>query len=188
MRGATMAEITIRISDRALRITGFCIGGAILVCALLYLWSSGVFVPKYQLRIYVQDVSGLGVGAPVRLDGVEVGAVSAIKPAGESASHERRIELVLKIDKRYRDAIRIDSTATLITGGLLGNRYVSISHGFSGTAISPGGEIPSVPTQELTLKDFVGSLAKMVNCLQVEKDSTENKTQVLPEPHPKIKR
>lgn len=183
-----MAEITIRISDRALRIMGICLGGIILVTVFLNLWSSGVFVPKYRLRVYVPDVEGLGVNAQVRLDGVDVGSVHAIELARESASPGRRIELVLRVEKRYQDAIRSDSTATVMTEGLLGNRYVSIHRGFQGSMINSDGEIRFIPTKELRFNDLVGTVEKTVNCLQVEKDSAENKAQVPPDTHSKIRR
>src|SRR5207244_13463094 len=118
-------------------------GWCVLVCVLYYLWSSGFFIPKYQLSVYVPEASGLTVHAPVRLDGIQVGSVSAIKLAGESATAERRIELVLHVEKRDSDAIRSDSEATLTSDGLLGNRYVNVSRGFKGTVIKPGGEIPT---------------------------------------------
>jgi phospholipid/cholesterol/gamma-HCH transport system substrate-binding protein len=132
-----MAEITIRISDRVLRIAGIFLGGISIACVFLFLSSSGLFVPKYQLQVYAAEVQGLSVGSPVLLDGVQVGAVNAITLAQVSASPERRIQLVLRIEKRYQEAIRTDSTATVMTEGLLGNRYVSIQRGFRGKAISP---------------------------------------------------
>lgn len=171
-----MAEITIRVSDKALRITGIFLGGIVLVGVLFYLWSSGVFVPKYRLRVYVPEASGLGVNCPVSLDGIDVGSVHAVKIARESASPERRIELVLRVEKRYQDAIRSDSVASMVTEGLLGNRYLNISRGFKGNMISPDGEIPFVPIREF--KDVFGSVDRIINCFQLERNSTENKTHV----------
>ncbi len=169
-----MAEITIRISDKALKIAGVVLGGICLAWVVLYLWSSGFFLPKYRLRMYVSEAASLAVGAPVRLDGIEVGNVDAINLGGASAP-ERRIELVLRIEKRYQDKIRTDSTATLITEGLLGTRYVSIHRGFSGSPIPPGGEIAAAQTRELTLKDFIDSLDKIGECLAEEKHRAKDK-------------
>jgi ABC-type transporter Mla subunit MlaD len=183
-----MAAVTIRISDRALRIAGVLFGAAFLVCVVYYLWSSGLFVPKYQLSVYVPDASGLALHAPVQLDGIRVGSVSAIKLAGESASPERRIELVLQVEKSDRDAIRSDSDATLMSEGLLGNRYVSISRGFKGAVIKPGGEIPSKPSLMLTLKDSMHFFDKIPDCLQQGKNPADNKPQVPSEPTPKSQR
>jgi len=74
--------------------------------------------------------------------------------------------LVLQVEKRDREAIRSDSNASLTTEGLLGNRYVSISRGFKGTVIQPGGEIPSKPSLLLTLKDSMHFFDKTLDCLQ----------------------
>jgi phospholipid/cholesterol/gamma-HCH transport system substrate-binding protein len=164
-----MAEITIRISDKALKIAGIVLGGICLAWVVLYLWSSGFFVPKYRLRMYISEAAELAVGARVRLDGIDVGSVEGINLAGAPATPERRIELVLRIEKRHQDKIRTDSTATLITEGLLGNRYVNILRGFSGSPIPPGGEIAATQTQHVTLKDFIDSLTKRVECLTTKK-------------------
>ncbi len=180
-----MAEVTIRVSDKALRIAGALLGGTFLVCIFYYLWSSGLLIPKYQLSLYVPDASGLTVHAPVRLDGIQVGSVSAIKLAGESASPQRRIELVLQVERRDQDAIRSDSNASLTTEGLLGNRYVSISRGFKGTVIQPGGEIPSKPSLLLTLKDSMHFFDKTLDCLQQGKNAVDDKAQAPIEPTPK---
>ena len=180
-----MAEVTIRISDRTLRVARILFGGALLVGAFYYLWSSGFFIPKYQLSVYVPDASGLTVHAPVRLDGIQVGSVSAIKLAGASASPQRRIELVLQVEKRDQDAIRSDSNASLTTEGILGNRYVNISRGFKGTVIKPGGEIPSKPSLLVTLKDSMHFFDKTLDCLQQGKNAVDNNTQVPADPAPK---
>ena len=179
-----MAEITIRISDKVLKIAGIVLGGISLVWLGLYLWSSGFFLPKYRLRMHVSEAAGLAVGAPVRLDGIDVGTVDAINLAGASATPERRIELVLRIEKRHQDKIRTDSTATLITEGLLGSRYVSIHRGFSGSPIPPGGEIAAAQTEQVTLKDFIDSLAKRVECLAGKKKEQETRFEVTEEDRP----
>ena|ERR1700739_1202826 len=183
-----MAEVTIRISDRSLKVAGILFAGVLLVGVFCYLWSSGIFIPKYQLSVYVADASGLTARAPVRMDGIQVGSVSAIRLAGASASPQRRIELVLQVDKRDQDAIRSDSTAWLTTEGILGNRYVSISRGFKGTAIKPGGEIPSKPSLLVTLKDSMHFFDKTLDCLQQEKNSVDDNTQgsngAVPKSHP----
>jgi len=180
-----MAEVTIRISDRSLRVARILFAGALLVGVFYYLWSSGIFIPKYQLSLYVPDAAGLAVHAPVRLDGIQVGSLSAIKLAGASASPQRRIELVLQVYKRDQDAIRSDSNASLTTEGFLGNRYVSISRGFKGTVIAPGGEIPSKPSLLVTLKDSMHFFDKTLDCLQQEKNSVDNNTPGSTGPAPK---
>src|SRR6202050_2765996 len=104
-----MAEITIRVSRSALRVAGLLVAGIVLALVFFSLWSWGVFVPKYQLRVYVPEMTGLDAHTQVRLDGILVGSVSAIKLASESTTPERSVELVLDVDGRYQNAIRSDS-------------------------------------------------------------------------------
>src|SRR5258708_12779921 len=183
-----MAEPTIRISDKALRMAGVLAGGVFLVGVFYYLWSSGFFITKYQLSVYVAEAAGLTVHAPVQVDGVPVGSVSAIKLAKESATPERRIELVLHVEKRDSDAIRSDSEATLTSEGLLGNRYVNISRGFKGRVIQPGEEIPTKPSRLLTLKHSINFFQKTVDCFHQAKTPPHNKAQTPTEPAPKSPR
>jgi len=172
-----MAEITIRISDKALKIAGLVLGGIVLAWLVSYSLSSGLFRPKYRLRMYVSEAAGLAVRAPVRLDGIDVGTVDAINPAGTSASSERRIEIVLRIEKRYENNILSDSTASFVTEGLLGNRYVSIQRGFLGRPIPPSGEIAAVPTKTVTIGEVMDSLARIADCLKREDSKAEVKVQ-----------
>jgi ABC-type transporter Mla subunit MlaD len=173
-----MAEITIRVSDRALRTTVIVVGGIVLASVFLYLWSSGAFVPKYRLRVYLPELSGMGVHTQVRLDGVLVGSVTAVKLAGESATPERRVELVLRVDKRYEDAIRSDAVASTAADGILGASYVSIRRGFNGSVISADGELQFVSAPEISFKEVLKAVEKTVDCSQTDKNSTENKTQL----------
>jgi ABC-type transporter Mla subunit MlaD len=112
-----VAEITIRISDRLLKVGIALLAGIFTVCALTHLWSSGFFRPKYQLKLYVEEATSLAIGAPVQVDSLDVGTVLAKNLAGESATPQRRIELVLRVEKRDQQMIRSDSTATLATDG-----------------------------------------------------------------------
>lgn len=170
-----MAEITIRISDKTLKIAAIGLGILCLAWVVLHFWSSGFFFPKYRLRMYVSEAAGLAVGAAVRLDGMRVGAVDAINLAGVQAAPDQRIEVILRIEKRYRDQIRTDSTATLLSEGLLGARYVSIQRGFKGSPIPASGEIAAVQTRELSMKDFIDLLAKWNNCPAEEKHRVKDK-------------
>jgi len=88
----------------------------------------------------------LTTGAPVRVDGVEVGNVEKITivphNSGKPADKNKNIEVVMRIDQQYQKYILTDSVATLVTEGLLGNRYVNITRGITGVEVQPGKEIP----------------------------------------------
>lgn len=174
-----MAEITIRVSDRLLKVGIALLAGIFTVCGLTYLWSSGFFRPKYQLKLYVKEATSLAIGAPVQVDSLDVGTVQAKNLAGESATPQRRIELVLRVEKRDQQMIRSDSTATLATDGLLGKRFVKIERGFSGTPLNDGDEIPAAPTIPKTVAGFLNSISKMADCFK-EPNNQINDTGHLP--------
>jgi hypothetical protein len=53
-----------------------------------------------------------------------------VELAPNAADSNRRIEVVLRIDKRFQNLIREDSSTTLTTESLLGGRVVNIRRGF----------------------------------------------------------
>ena len=168
-----MADITIRISDRALKAAGALLGAVLLWWGYSHLLASGVLRPKYQIQMFVPESAAVQVGAPVRLDGLTVGKVSVVSLVGDSADPNRRIEVALRIEKRFEDLIRTDSAASLLPEGLLGVRYVNIHRGFSGSPIPPGGEIRVVPVKEMSFTDFIGVIGKAANCHNEEKDPAQ---------------
>ena len=99
----------------------------ILAVGIIYVTGAGTLGPKYTVRTYLPEVEGLQVGAPVSLDGIEIGNVEAINLNPGATHPEQNIEVVMRIDRHYEQWIRTDSTASLVTQGLLGNRYVTIS-------------------------------------------------------------
>src|SRR5271170_6943179 len=111
-----------------LRVGVFVLFGlAVMAAAIFYVTGGGTFGPKYRLTAYLPEVEGLKVGAPVALSGFEIGTVETIKLNPKPSDRLHNIEVNMRIDKRYQDSVRTDSTASLVTQGLLGDRYVTIT-------------------------------------------------------------
>ncbi len=145
------------------------VGLFILAAGIFYVTGpEGIFGVKYRLRTYLPEVSGLAHGAPVRLDGVDVGNVEVIRMVPRTQGHtvekNRNIEVVMRIDRDYQDDILTDSTASLVTEGLLGNRYVNISRGFTGVALKEEQEVKGV--EEKAIKEVVERSADVLGNLQ----------------------
>src|SRR3984893_18505565 len=140
---------------------------ALLVVVIFYVTGPSALGPKYRLHAFLPEADGLTVGAPVRLDGVEVGNVEKIVVAqpkpGEQPSRDRNIRVDMRIQKEYQDYIRTDSSAGLITEGLLGNRYVEIDRGFVGRKLDNDEEIPG--REEKALKAVVERSADLMTNL-----------------------
>ena len=151
-----------------LRVGLFVLAGAVLLAVVIFYVTGGSgFGPKYRLRAYLPEVAGLTIGAPVRVDGVDVGNVEKIEIAvpkpGEAASKERNIEIDMRIQKSFQSYVRSDSSAGLITEGLLGNRYVDIERGYAGRVLDNNEEIPG--REEKELKEVVARSADLMDSL-----------------------
>jgi phospholipid/cholesterol/gamma-HCH transport system substrate-binding protein len=144
------------------------VGLSVLAAGIFYVTGAGTIGPKYRLITYLPEVSGLASGAPVRLDGVEVGNVESIKLAprtpGKPRGKNKNIEIVMRVGKHYENDILTDSAASLVTEGLLGNRYVNISLGVTGVPLRDGQEVPG--SEEKAMKEVVERSADVLANLQ----------------------
>jgi phospholipid/cholesterol/gamma-HCH transport system substrate-binding protein len=133
------------------------VGLLILAVGIFYVTGAGFLGPKYRLKTFLPEVSGLSTGAPVRLDGVDIGNVEAIKLVprvpGKAPDRMHNIEVDIRIDRKFQSDVLTDSTASLITEGLLGNRYVTIQRGYTGVPLKEGQAIPG--TEEKAIKEVV---------------------------------
>jgi ABC-type transporter Mla subunit MlaD len=170
-----MAEITIRIPDKAIKIAAVVVGAVILAMFAGRLWSSGVFRPHYELQVFIPKVDGPLVGSQVRLNGLPVGKVSKVQFEDYPADPDRNIRVTLRIEKQYQSAIRTEATARLERIGLGGQRFVNIQAAREGQPIASGGEIQFRPTYEPTALEFMDLLGKRFGCKDAEKTSSETK-------------
>ena len=143
------------------------VGLAVLAAGIFYVTGAGILGPKYRLKTFLPEVSGLSKGASVKLDGVEIGNVEAIqlvpRTPGSLKDKNRNVEVDMRIDRRYEKDILTDSVATLVTEGLLGNRYVDIRRGFTGVPIKENQEIPGA--EEKAIKEVVERSAELLGNL-----------------------
>ncbi|MGB6666775.1 MAG: MlaD family protein, partial [Candidatus Acidiferrum sp.] len=93
------------------------VGLLVLAAGIFYVTGAGTLGPKYRLVTYLPDVSGLANGAPVRLDGVEIGNVESIRIAPRTGNvaqdRSKNIEVVMRVAKKYQEDILTDSEASL---------------------------------------------------------------------------
>ena len=121
-----------------LRVGAFVLTGLLVFVGLVYMLGrqSGLFERQYRLRAGFAQIGGLIEGATVRLAGVPVGRVTAIR-LPESGDQKVQVELTLV--RRVQPRIRSDSVARIEILGLLGDKIVEVSLGSPGTAILPEG-------------------------------------------------
>lgn len=110
-----------------LRVGLTVIFAAIVLGVLIFLMTgtTGLFTRKINLKAYFENAGGLREGAPVRLEGVDIGNVSRIRVV--QGKPLTPVEVTFKITTKYSNELHKDSLATLATAGVLGETYVDIS-------------------------------------------------------------
>ena len=145
--------------------TDFWVGLFILLglVALVFLalragnMSSFSFASTYQANAYFDNIGGLKVRAPVKSSGVVVGRVSNIGFDNE------RYQAVVTMDLQAQYEFPDDTSASILTSGLLGEQYIGLTPGGDDKMLADGGQIKytqsAVVLEELISKFLYSSAA-----------------------------
>jgi len=104
----------------------------------------------YTLKARFENLAGLTVRAKVSISGVEVGKVTRISFNNEASM----AEIEMQIDKNVNQ-IPKDSTASIYTAGLLGEKYIGFSIGADDTYFKDG-DLVRDTTSGLVLEELIG--------------------------------
>lgn len=141
----------------------------LMITIILMSQATGVFSSKLTLRAFFENAGGLRVGAPVRLQGVDIGNVTEILINPHDPSHP--VEVVMKVGTRYHSLLRTDSSAMLGTAGVLGETFVDIdsidSHGerVHNNAVLPSKNRPDIQDVIRSSEASLQNLNTLVNRL-----------------------
>lgn len=141
-----------------------------------------IFLPKVELKAQIKDVKGLRIGAPVWVSGIEVGSVKGIRLHPEYGT-----VVTLSIRKDALEYIEKDSLASVLTMGLLGDKFIELSPGtpqagqagpgdmLKGTAQIEFGDVMDTAVASISkMADFISKLESLVE--KIEKgEGTLNK-------------
>ena len=106
----------------------------------------------YPLHARFASVSGLRVGNPVEMGGIEVGRVEHM-----SIDQDKQMALVeLKIRKGIK--VYDDASAAIKTAGLIGDKFVKLDAGGGGNILQPGGTITET-TSPTDVEDLISKYA-----------------------------
>ncbi len=131
--------------------------GAVITLALITLFFTVFFAggiedllsPKINVKAQIQDVKGLRQGSPVWLSGVEIGSVKAIQLHPEFGT-----VITLSVKKSAMKYVKKDSHASVLTMGLLGDKYVELSAGTAKAGVIQPDDMIAGAAQ-LELKDVM---------------------------------
>ncbi|NNM83070.1 MAG: outer membrane lipid asymmetry maintenance protein MlaD [Burkholderiales bacterium] len=126
--------------------------GAILVLALkVGNMSSLDGSNSYQVYAYFDNIGGLKPRAPIKSAGVVVGRVARI----EFDAKQYRAKVTFDLDRKYQ--FSKDSTASILTSGLLGEQYVGLETGAEDDMLKAGDTIQFTQSA-VVLEKLIGQL------------------------------
>jgi len=123
--------------------TDFWVGLFVLlgIAALVFLalragnLSTFSFAPTYQIEARFDNLGGLKVRAPVKSSGVVVGRVAAIQ------FDNQRFQAVVTLELEAHYTFPIDTSASILTSGLLGEQFIGLTPGGDEQDLKQGGRI-----------------------------------------------
>ena len=124
-------------SELKIGIVSLCAIGIAVTLIFMVSGEGGMFWQRYSIKTIFADIAGLKEGAPVRVAGVEVGAVSHLEFVGD------RVEVWMEVRKEQQPRITSMSRAALGTVSLLGEGAIDITANSQGTPVQEWGYVPS---------------------------------------------
>jgi phospholipid/cholesterol/gamma-HCH transport system substrate-binding protein len=144
--------------SRNLKVGLFVLFGIVLLTGIVFAIgdSRRFWDPKVHFTTSFGDVSGLKIGAPVRMGGVDVGTVTHV--GHNDATADARIYVGLSVVRSEAARIRTDCIARVTNKGLLGDKMIEIS-----VSTTPGApELdPSIPIKSEDPTDFGKYIARL---------------------------
>ena len=109
-------------------------------------------VEGYPIKAKFTTVAGIGLGTDVRIGGIKVGIVSDL--ALDPTTYQAVLTLQLK------DGIKIpqDSTAAVVSDGLLGSKYIKLDPGADDKVLAANDTITHTQSS-INLEELIGKMA-----------------------------
>lgn len=138
---------------------------------------------NYRITAKFDTIGGLAIGASVRMAGVKIGRVKGISIDPTSF----QAVTTLEIDGRQSN-IPQDSTAKILTSGLLGEQYVGLEPGGDDKTLRNGDEIKFTQSA-FVLENLIGQFLTSMTQKDNNQGSSQqqNAAQPAPTPAPKSK-
>lgn len=103
----------------------------------------------YDVYAYFDNVAGISAGSDVRIGGIKIGTITAMELDEETYRAQ--------VNMRLRDAVKLpdDSSASIVSEGLLGGKYVQLQPGADDRLLEQGSEIRYTQSS-VNLEEMIG--------------------------------
>lgn len=179
-----MADQT-KVAWAKLKVGMLAFAALIIVGFLIFLMAGtqGLFQSKAKLYTYLSDSNALAEGAPVTLNGTDIGGKVAHIELSGSNEPNRAVRVTMEVGEKYLSLIPVDSQTEMASANLLGTYYINIKRGRSSQSVKSGAELASTQTAEMadlfrqssqtlgTLQSVVDKLNVIANDIQSGKGS-----------------
>lgn len=125
-------------------VTVICASSILVLLLFLMSGTGGYFSRRITVVSFFDNASGLRIGAPVRLSGVDIGNVAAIRVVPDKDKQFTPVEVIMKVSTKYGFNLRRDSVTSLDTAGVLGETYLDIDSSQAIGALAGDGD--TLPT------------------------------------------
>lgn len=103
----------------------------------------------YNVSAHFSNASGIALGSDIRIGGIKVGVVSDLSL--DPSSYDAVITMQI-----YHDThVPADSSASIVSSGLLGDKYIQITPGGDDKMLSEGGKIEFTQSA-INLEEMIG--------------------------------
>lgn len=151
--------------SREIKVGVFVLVGLIILGVLVFVIGDqrNIFARKVEYTTMFGDVQGLAPGAPVRMDGINVGSVTSVSHSENLEDPRSHVDIWIVRSEALR--LRSDARAHVVNKGLLGDKMLEITTGSSNLPpLGLGGQIQGEdPTDFSNLVGQAGSIAERTN-------------------------
>jgi phospholipid/cholesterol/gamma-HCH transport system substrate-binding protein len=121
----------------------------------------------FEITARFENVSGLKVRSPVTMSGVTIGRVSKI----EFDDQALQAIVTMKVESKH-DALPKDTSASIYTAGLLGEKYIGLEPGGDEASLKQG-DVIMLTQDSLVLEKLIGQfVSKFVSDSSSDKPVT----------------
>lgn len=103
----------------------------------------------YEVLAKFENVAGIAAGSDVRIGGLKVGTVAS------AALDEKTYQPILSLSLKEDVQLPEDTSAAVVSEGLLGNKYIELAPGGMEEMLKPGDSI-AVTASSVNLEQMIG--------------------------------
>jgi phospholipid/cholesterol/gamma-HCH transport system substrate-binding protein len=165
---------------KQIKVGVFVILGITLMTAIVFVIGDNrqAWSRKVTYAASFEDVAGLKPGAPVRMGGVDIGAVTDVSHSDDVS--DRKIHVKMSIVKDESPRVRETTVARIVNKGLLGDKMIEMTTDGTGGALDPKNPIKT--EEPIDFGKYLAQFEKIAQKTEKVVENVERATGALGDP------